>query len=187
MKKLDELGEGDVLFLAGSIPSSMPDDMYEQIMARLDGKGVMIVVDATRDLLVNVLKYHPFLVKPNNHELGEIFGVELKTRKDVIPYGKKLQEKGARNVLVSMAGDGAVLVTEDGQEFRADAPKGKLVNSVGAGDSMVAGFIYGYLNGGSYADAFRYGVCTGSASAFSEELATKKEVLALMDANKKLF
>ena len=187
MKKLEELGEGDVLFLAGSIPSSMPDDMYEQIMARLDGKGVMIVVDATKDLLVNVLKYHPFLVKPNNHELGEIFGVELKTRKDVIPYGKKLQEKGARNVLVSMAGDGAVLVTEDGQEFRAEAPKGKLVNSVGAGDSMVAGFIYGYLNGGSYADAFRYGVCTGSASAFSEELATKKEVLALMDANKKLF
>ena len=187
MKKLEELGEGDVLFLAGSIPSSMPDDMYEQIMARLDGKGVMIVVDATKDLLVNVLKYHPFLVKPNNHELGEIFGIELKTRKDVIPYGKKLQEKGARNVLVSMAGDGAVLVTEDGQEFRAEAPKGKLVNSVGAGDSMVAGFIYGYLNGGSYADAFRYGVCTGSASAFSEELATKKEVLALMDANKKLF
>ena len=185
MKKLEELGEGDVLFLAGSIPSSMPDDMYEQIMARLDGKGVMIVVDATKDLLVNVLKYHPFLVKPNNHELGEIFGVELKTRKDVIPYGKKLQEKGARNVLVSMAGDGAVLVTEDGQEFRAEAPKGKLVNSVGAGDSMVAGFIYGYLNGGSYADAFRYGVCTGSASAFSEELATKKEVLALMDANQK--
>ena len=187
MKKLEELGEGDVLFLAGSIPSSMPDDMYEQILARLDGKGVMIVVDATKDLLVNVLKYHPFLVKPNNHELGEIFGVELKTRKDVIPYGKKLQEKGARNVLVSMAGDGAVLVTEDGQEFRAEAPKGKLVNSVGAGDSMVAGFIYGYLNGGSYADAFRYGVCTGSASAFSEELATKKEVLALMDANQKLF
>ncbi len=187
MKKLEELGEGDVLFLAGSIPSSMPDDMYEQIMARLNGKGVMIVVDATKDLLVNVLKYHPFLVKPNNHELGEIFGVELKTRKDVISYGKKLQEKGARNVLVSMAGDGAVLVTEDGQEFRAEAPKGKLVNSVGAGDSMVAGFIYGYLNGGSYADAFRYGVCTGSASAFSEELATKKEVIALMDANQKLF
>ena len=102
-------------------------------------------------------------------------------------YAKRMQEKGARNVLVSMAGDGAVLVTEDGQEFRAEAPKGKLVNSVGAGDSMVAGFIYGYLNGGSYADAFRYGVCTGSASAFSEELATKKEVLALMDANKKLF
>ena len=187
MKKLEELGEGDVLFLAGSIPSSMPDDMYEQIMARLDGKGVMIVVDATKDLLVNVLKYHPFLVKPNNHELGEIFEVTLKTREDVIPYGRKLQEKGARNVLISMAGEGAVLIAENGEVYSSPAPKGTLVNGVGAGDSMVAGFVYGYLNGGSYADAFRYGVCTGSASAFSEELATKEEVLALMDANKKLF
>ena len=187
MKKLEELGGGDVLFLAGSIPSSMPDDMYEQIMARLDGKGVMIVVDATKDLLVNVLKYHPFLVKPNNHELGEIFGVELKTRKDVIPYGKKLQEKGARNVLVSMAGDGAVLVAEDGSVFQAEAPKGKVVNSVGAGDSMVAGFVTGYLKTGSYKEAFQMGVCTGSASAFSEELATEPEVLALLDKNKGIF
>lgn len=144
MKKLEMLGEGDVLFLAGSIPSSMPDDMYEQIMARLDGRGVMIVVDATRDLLVNVLKYHPFLIKPNNHELGEIFGVELKTREDVIPYGKKLQEKGARNVLISMAGEGAVLVAEDGQVFEKPAPEGTLVNGVGAGDSMVAGFVAGW-------------------------------------------
>lgn len=124
MEKLDTLKEGDVLFLAGSIPSSMPDDMYEKIMARLDGRGVMIVVDATRDLLVNVLKYHPFLVKPNNHELGEIFGVELKTRQDVIPYGKKLQEKGARNVLISMAYEGAVLVAEDGQVFEKPKTEG---------------------------------------------------------------
>lgn len=144
MKKLEMLGEGDVLFLAGSIPSSMPDDMYEQIMARLDGRGVMIVVDATRDLLVNVLKYHPFLIKPNNHELGEIFGVELKTREDVIPYGKKLQEKGARNVLISMAGEGAVLVADDGQVFEKPAPEGTLVNGVGAGDSMAAGFVAGW-------------------------------------------
>ena len=180
MKKLEELGEGDVLFLAGSIPSSMPDDMYEQIMARLDGKGVMIVVDATKDLLVNVLKYHPFLVKPNNHELGEIFGIELKTRKDVIPYGKKLQEKGARNVLVSMAGDGAVLLTEEGKAFESEAPKGKVKNSVGAGDSMVAGFLAGYLKNKDYAQAFKMGVCTGSASAFSEELATKEEVEQLL-------
>ena len=180
MEKLDTLGEGDVLFLAGSIPSSMPDDMYEQIMARLDGKGVMIVVDATKDLLVNVLKYHPFLVKPNNHELGEIFGVELKTREDVIPYGKKLQEKGARNVLISMAGEGAVLVSEDGQVFEEPAPKGTLINGVGAGDSMVAGFLYGYLKSGIYEDAFYYGVCTGSASAFSENLATREEVDTLL-------
>ena len=115
MKKLEELGEGDVLFLAGSIPSSMPDDMYQKIMAKLDGKGVMIVVDATRDLLLNVLEYHPFLIKPNNHELGEIFDVELLTRESVVPYAKKLQEKGARNVLVSMAGEAD---QEDNEEFK---------------------------------------------------------------------
>ena len=176
MKKLEELGEGDVLFLAGSIPSSMPDDMYEQIMARLDGKGVMIVVDATKDLLVNVLKYHPFLVKPNNHELGEIFGVELKTRKDVIPYGKKLQEKGAGNVLISMAGEGAVLVAEDGQVFEEPAPKGRLVNGVGAGDSMVAGFIAGYLNTNSYSEGLKLGAASGGATAFSYDIATKEYI-----------
>ena len=176
MEKLDTLGEGDVLFLAGSIPSSMPDDMYEQIMARLDGKGVMIVVDATKDLLVNVLKYHPFLVKPNNHELGEIFGVELKTREDVIPYGKKLQEKGARNVLISMAGEGAVLVSEDGQVFEEPVPKGTLINGVGAGDSMVAGFVAGWMEKKNYEPAFHMGIAAGSASAFSENLATRKEI-----------
>ena len=181
MEKLDTLKEGDVLFLAGSIPSSMPDDMYEKIMARLDGKGVMIVVDATRDLLVNVLKYHPFLVKPNNHELGEIFGVELKTRQDVIPYGKKLQEKGARNVLISMAGEGAVLVAEDGQVFEKPAPKGILVNGVGAGDSMVAGFMAGWMEKHNYEYAFHMGISAGSASAFSENLATREEVQAVYE------
>ena len=181
MKKLDTLKEGDVLFLAGSIPSSMPDDMYEKIMARLDGKGVMIVVDATRDLLVNVLKYHPFLVKPNNHELGEIFGVELKTRQDVIPYGKKLQEKGARNVLISMAGEGAVLVAEDGQVFEKPAPKGTLVNGVGAGDSMVAGFMAGWMEKQDHEYAFHMGISAGSASAFSENLATREEVQAVYE------
>lgn len=180
LEKLDGLTSEDVLVLAGSIPSVMPESMYRDIMARLEGKGIRIAVDATRDLLVNVLPYHPFVIKPNNHELGEIFGVELKDKDEVIAYAKKLQEKGARNVLVSMAGDGAVLVTEDGQEFRAAAPEGKVVNSVGAGDSMVAGFIAGYLSEGSYEMAFRQGVCTGSASAFSEELATKEEVEALL-------
>ena len=179
MKKLDTLKEGDVLFLAGSIPSSMPDDMYEKIMARLDGRGVMIVVDSTRDLLVNVLKYLPFLVKPNNHELGEIFGVELKTRQDVIPYGKKLQEKGARNVLISMAGEGAVLVAEDGQVFEKPAPKGILVNGVGAGDSMVAGFMAGWMEKQDYEYAFHMGISAGSASAFSENLATREEIQAV--------
>ena len=176
MEKLEKLGEGDVLFLAGSIPTSMPDDMYQKIMAKLDGKGVMIVVDATRDLLMNVLAYHPFLIKPNNHELGEIFDVELLTRKSVVPYAKKLQEKGARNVLVSMAGEGAVLVAEDGSVYDAPAPKGELKNGVGAGDSMVAGFMAGWMEKQEYRHAFHMGVASGSASAFSENLATKEEI-----------
>ena len=153
----------------------------------LADKDLKIVVDATKDLLVNVLQYHPFLIKPNNHELGEIFGVKITEKEDVITYAKKMQEKGAGNVLVSMAGDGAVLVAEDGSIFQAEAPKGKVVNSVGAGDSMVAGFVTGYLKTGSYKEAFQMGVCTGSASAFSEELATEPEVLALLDKNKGIF
>lgn len=186
-RKLDQLQAGDVLVLAGSIPDVMPGSMYMDIMAYLKDRDIRIVVDATRDLLMNVLEYGPFLIKPNNHELGEIFAVELKEKEEVITYAKKLQEKGARNVLVSMAGDGAVLVTEDGQVFRAAAPKGKVVNSVGAGDSMVAGFLSGYLTTGNYREAFQRGVCTGSASAFSEELATKEEVEQLLQANQFLF
>ena len=179
MDKLDTLGEGDVLFLSGSIPASMPDDAYQKIMERLDGRGVRIAVDATKDLLLNVLPYHPFLIKPNNHELGEIFGVELKTRESVVPYAKKLQEKGAVNVLVSMAGEGAVLVAEDGSVYDTPAPKGKLINGVGAGDSMVAGFMAGYMEKQGYKNAFYMGGASGSASAFSENLATKPEIEAV--------
>ena len=179
MEKLHALTSKDILVLAGSIPSSMPDDMYSKIMAELQDTGAMIVVDATRDLLVNVLQYHPFLVKPNNHELGEIFDVELKTREDVIPYARKLQEMGAINVLVSMAGEGAVLVAADGSVSAAPAPKGTLVNGVGAGDSMVAGFIAGWMEKHSYEHAFHMGVSAGSASAFSELLATKEEIQAV--------
>ena len=176
MTQLDALKEGDVLFLAGSIPASMPDDMYSRICARMQGKGVEIVVDATRDLLLNVLKYHPFLIKPNNHELGDIFGVTLKTREEVVPYATRLQEMGARNVLVSMAGEGAVLVSENNEVHKSTAPEGKLVNGVGAGDSMVAGFMAGWLSTGSYLEAFHMGLACGSASACSEYLATKEEV-----------
>ena len=181
-EKLDELTDEDTLCLAGSIPSSMPPTMYSDIMKHLKGRGIRIVVDATRDLLLNVLEYRPFLIKPNNHEIGELFGVKLNTREEVIPYAKKLQEKGAVNVLVSMAGEGAVLVDENGAVYQSEAPKGKLVNSVGAGDSMVAGFIYGYLKYGNYGEAFRYGLATGSASAFKEELATIADVEALYKA-----
>lgn len=179
LEKLDVLGAGDVLILAGSIPGSMPDDMYGRIMEQLEGRGVMIVVDATKDLLVNVLAYHPFLVKPNNHELGEIFGVELKSRAEVIPYARKMQELGAVNVLVSMAGEGAVLAAADGSIHEAPAPEGRLVNGVGAGDSMVAGFVAGWMERKDYGYAFAMGLSAGSASAFSERLATKAEVEAV--------
>lgn len=179
MEKLDILGQGDVLVLAGSIPKSMSDDIYRTILKRLDGRGVMTVVDATRELLINVLEYHPFLVKPNNHELGEIFGVELTTREAVIPYAEKLKNMGAENVLVSMAGEGAVLVAGDGKVYKAPAPAGKLVNDVGAGDSMVAGFLTGWMEQNDYKHAFYMGIAAGSASAFSKFLARKEEVMTI--------
>ena len=181
LRKLDILGEGDILVLAGSIPASMPADMYSTIMERLQHKNVTFIVDATKDLLINVLKYKPFLIKPNNHELGELFDVKLTTREEVIPYGKKLQKQGARNVLISMAGEGAVLVAEDGSVYEAPAPKGTLVNAVGAGDSMVAGFTAGWIEKKDYRHAFYMGVSAGSASAFSEYLATKEEIMDLYE------
>lgn len=175
-QKMDAMQPEDVLVLAGSIPSSMPDSSYELIMERVEKKHMKVVVDATGDLLVNVLKYHPFLIKPNNHELEEIFHVPMDSNDTIITYAKKLQEMGARNVLISMAGDGAILVSEDGMVRQSPAPKGKVVNSVGAGDSMVAGFLTGFLTTGNYEEAFYMGIATGSASAFSERLATKPEV-----------
>lgn len=178
--KLDVLGEGDTLVISGSVPNTLPGDMYERIMARLDGRGVRIVVDAERDLLTRVLPYKPFLVKPNNIELGDIYGVTLKTRDEVVPYAKRMQEAGAQNVLVSMAGEGGVLVSADGQVFQSPAAKGTVVNSVGAGDSSVAGFLAGLIETGSYETAFRMALASGSASAFSDHLATRPEVEALM-------
>lgn len=175
-EKLDRLTADDVLVLAGSIPNSLPDSIYSDILARLQKKGVLFVVDATKDLLLNVLQYQPFLIKPNNYELGEIFQVTLNTREEVVPYAKKLQEKGARNVLVSMAGQGAVLVDALGTVHMLAAPEGKLVNAVGAGDSMVAGFLAGWTEKKDYAYAFRMGITAGSASAFSELLATRQEI-----------
>lgn len=184
MARLDALKAGDTLILAGSIPESMPDSIYRDILARLSGRDILFVVDATKNLLLNVLEYHPFLIKPNNHELGEIFHVTLKERKEVIPYAKKLQEQGARNVLVSMAGKGAVLVAENGEVFLQPAPKGTLVNAVGAGDSMVAGFVAGWSQQKDYRHAFHMGISAGSASAFSDLLATKEEILKIYDSLK---
>ena len=178
--QLDTLGEDDILILAGSIPKSLSQNTYERLLARLDGKGVRCVVDATRALLVNVLPYRPFLIKPNNHELGEIVGRELTSDEEIIAAARSLQEKGARNVLVSMAGDGALLVDEQGQTHRIGCPKGKVVNSVGAGDSMVAGFVAGWMQTKSYAFALRLGTACGSATAFSLGLATRKKIDELM-------
>jgi 1-phosphofructokinase len=179
MEQLQQLKEGDVLFLSGSIPESMPDDIYRKIMEMLGGRSIMTVVDATRELLTNVLSYRPFLIKPNHHELGEIFGAELTTRESVVAYARRLQERGAQNVLVSMAGEGAVLAAADGNVYDSPAPKGTLVNGVGAGDSMVAGFMAGWMEKHDYGHAFRMGVAAGSASAFSENLATKAEIQAV--------
>lgn len=173
--KLDNLKDGDILVLSGSIPGSMPDDIYEKIMEYVKSKNVLIVVDATNNLLMNCLKHHPFLIKPNNHELAEIFNVEIKNKEDVVVYAKKLQTMGAKNVLVSMAGDGAVLVDQNNDVHITSAPKGEVKNSVGAGDSMVAGFIYGYIKTNDFKTALKQATATGSATAFSEDLASKEK------------
>lgn len=183
--QLKVLTDQDVLVISGSIPKTLPDTMYEQIIEYVQPNHCKVVVDATNTLLMKVLRYHPFLIKPNNIELGEIFDVTLNTQEEVIPYAHKLQELGARNILVSMAGQGAVLLDENGKEYRLPAPKGNVINSVGAGDSMVAGFISGCIESNyDYEYAFLKGVCSGSASAFSENLCTKEEVEALMNIMK---
>ena len=176
LDQLNQLAEGDGLVLAGSIPESLPDSIYRDILERLKGRDILTAVDATGELLVKVRPYRPFLVKPNNHELGEIFGERLSRREDVAPCARKLQQMGARNVLVSMAGEGAVLLDEEGAVHALPAPEGKLVNAVGAGDSMVAGFLAGWLQKKDYEHAFRMGIAAGSASAFSENLAEKQDV-----------
>lgn len=178
--KLDQLCDGDILVLAGAIPSTLPSDVYEKIMKRVSGKHIDVVVDATKELLLNVLTYQPFLIKPNNHELGELFGVELTSEEDIEVYARKLQDRGARNVLISMAGDGAILVTEHGQSYKIGVPSGKVVNSVGAGDSMVAGFVASYSKEQDYQKALLYGTATGSATAFSEGLAEREKVEELL-------
>ena len=179
--KLDTLTTGDILVLAGSIPKTMPTDIYERIMKRLQEKDVKFIVDTTGESLLKVLKYNPFLIKPNHHELGELFGVKLNSKEEVIEYAKKLKDMGAQNVIISMAGDGAVLIDSNGGVTTSNVPKGIVKNSVGAGDSMVAGFIAGYLNSEKIEDGFKLGVATGSASAFSEGLATKDYVYELLE------
>lgn len=180
--KLDQLKGGDVLVLAGSIPKSLPDDIYQRILKRLEGRGILTAVDATRDLLCAVLPYGPFLIKPNDRELGEIFGKSLTTDAEVEDCARQLQARGARNVLVSMAGAGSLLVDETGKTHRLGVPEGTVRNSVGAGDSMVAGFLAGWLKEHDYAAAHRMGAAAGSATAFSDGLAEKEQVINLLNS-----
>ena len=168
-KVIDKLVDGDILILSGSIPSCVED------------RDIKVIVDATKNLLLNVLKYKPFLIKPNNHELAEMFNVELNSTEDVVFYARKLKEMGAQNVLISMGKDGALLVTENDEVFASSVAKGEVVNSVGAGDSMVAGFIAGYLKSNSYEEALRLGAASGGATAFSSDLATREFIDKLVD------
>lgn len=178
--KLSEIKDGDTIVLAGSIPNTLPSDIYERILGTLSDRLVKTVVDATKDLLLNVLKYKPFLIKPNNYELGEMFGVTLTTDEEIAEYAERLRKMGARNVLVSMAGDGALLLDENGNTHRCGVCKGTVKNSVGAGDSMVAGFIAGSQNG-DFDYALKLGTATGGATAFSDGLAQKDEIYRLLE------
>ena len=185
LKKLDSIKSGDYLILAGSIPNTLPDDIYEQILERVGDRNINCVVDATGDLLKNVLKYKPFLIKPNHHELGDLFSAQIKSDDDIVKYSKKLQEMGAKNVLVSMAKDGAMLTDENGCVHKIGNAKGKLINSVGCGDSMVAGFTAGYIKTADYSYALRLGSACGNATAFSEKLATREEIERVFNAEYK--
>lgn len=180
MSKLDHLHDGDTLIVAGSIPKTMPDDTYERMLEKLKDRDIRIVVDATKKLLVNSLKYKPFLIKPNRQELSEIFGVEVKTEEDTEKYAKELQKMGAKNVLISLGGEGAMLIDENGQKHKAGVLKQKVINTVGSGDSMVAGFVAGYEKEKSYPYALKLGSVCGNATAFLPGLATKAKIDELL-------
>ncbi len=180
-EKLTMLTKEDTLVLSGSVPASLPKDVYVDMIKHVKDKAPRIVVDATGELLRSTLSYRPFLIKPNHHELGELYGTTLTSKEDVAVYAKKLRDEGARNVLVSMAGDGAVLAGADGSVWFGEAPWGQVINTVGSGDSMVAGFLAGYEASHSVEQAFKTGIASGSASAFSAELGTKDEVELLLE------
>lgn len=179
-QKINALVDGDVLVLAGSLAKGLPDDFYEQVMKKLQDKLVKIVVDSTKNTLLMTLKYRPFLIKPNHHEIAEMFEVNINTTEELLTYGNKLKDMGARNVLISMGKDGAILIAEDGHIYQSNVPKGVVKNSVGAGDSMVAGFVAGYLKTNSYSDALRLGAASGSATAFSSDVAKADDIQKLV-------
>lgn len=176
LEKLQQINKNDIVILAGNIPKNIKNNIYEEICMILEKKGITYVVDATKELLLNILKYKPFLIKPNKEELEETFGVKIKSEEQIIIYATKMKELGAQNVLVSLGGKGAILVSENGTIYNKCAPKGEVVSTVGAGDSMVAGFIVGYLKNHNYEEALKMGIASGSASTFSENLATKEDV-----------
>lgn len=180
-QKLDLLKNGDVLVMSGSVPSSVPHHVYAEMMKRLQGKGILCAVDAEKDLQSETLPYRPFLIKPNIEELEMLFHKEIHTEGEIMLYARQLQDRGACNVLVSRGGNGACLLTEKGSAYSLPAPQGAPVNTVGAGDSMIAGFLYGYMKTQDYIYALKAGICAGSASAFSDQLASKKEILDLID------
>ncbi len=179
--QMEDIQDGDYLIISGSIPGEMSDDVYREILKSLEGRDVRVVLDATKGLLLKTLEYRPFLIKPNKSELEEFFDVTLYTKKDIIDYAEKLKERGARNVLVSLGADGAILLAEDGQVYERKAPEGKVINSVGSGDSMVAGFLAGYIHTGNYEKALQVGIAAGSACAFLDGLANKEEILEVYD------
>ena len=180
LEKIEKITKEDMVILAGNIPRCINNDIYEIICKTLEKNNVTFVVDATKELLMNVLKYKPFLIKPNKEELEETFKEKIETTEEIIVHAKKLQQIGAQNVLISLGGEGAILVTTEEKEYYSKAPKGKVLNTVGAGDSMVAGFIAGYTQSGDFEQAFKMGIATGSASSFSMNLATAEEVANLL-------
>ena len=181
LEKIENIKKEDIVILAGNVPKGINNNIYEIICVNLERNGVTFIVDATKELLINILKYKPFLIKPNREELEETFKVKINTEEDIITYAKKMQLMGAQNVLVSLGGDGAILITSDNQVLQSDAPKGKVLNTVGAGDSMVAGFLAGYIESKNYEYSLKMGIATGSASSFSMDLATKKDVEKLLE------
>ena len=181
LEKIENIKKEDIVIIAGNVPKGINNNIYEIICVNLERNGVTFIVDATKELLINILKYKPFLIKPNKEELEETFKVKINTKEDIITYAKKMQLMGAQNVLVSLGEDGAILITLDNQVLQSDAPKGKVLNTVGAGDSMVAGFLAGYIESKNYEYSLKMGIATGSASSFSMDLATKKDVEKLLE------
>lgn len=179
-EKIEKMSTKDVVILSGSIPKNIDNDIYEKICKKLNEKEITFIVDSTQELLMNVLKYNPFLIKPNKEELEETLNCKISTKEDIIDAAKKLKEMGAQNVLVSLGNDGALLLTKDNNTYYSKAPRGQVVSTVGSGDSMVAGFLAGYYQTQNYEHALKTGVAAGSASAFSVELATKEDVDLLL-------